>query len=444
MQKVLEFINNNVKNNDTVVVACSYGPDSMALLNILANDKLKNLKIIVAHVNHNVRQESKIEEENLKKYCLKNNLIFESMKIKKINNNNFEMEARKIRYNFFEKLVKKYHAKILFTAHHGDDLIETILMRLNRGSTLKGYKGIELITNKKDYQIMRPLLYTTKKEILDYLEKNKILYAIDYTNFDDIHTRNRFRKNVLPFLKEENPNVHEKYLEYSKELKEYDNFVEKYLDNKCKHILKNNIIIIDKFLKEDILIQKKLLERLLEKIYDGYLEVINKKHVENIRNLIIRNRNNSIINLPGALIGLIEYNQFKIIKEIPSKEYDYVFKNYLKIDNKEFKEINENLEKSNYILRINSKDVELPFHVRTRINGDKILLKNAKYYKKVSDILTDDKINYEHRQNLTIFTDNSGKILWIPGVKKSNFDKEKNEKYDIIIKYILNKEENNE
>ena len=71
-------------------------------------------------------------------------------------------------------------------------------------------------------------------------------------------------------------------------------------------------------------------------------------------------------------------------------------------------------------------------------------LKNANYYKKVSDILTDDKINYEHRQNLTIFTDNSGKILWIPGVKKSNFDKEKNEKYDIIIKYILNKEENNE
>ena len=265
MQKVLEFINNNVKNNDSVVVACSYGPDSMALLNILVNDKLKNLKIIVAHVNHNVRQESKIEEENLKKYCLKNNLIFESMKIEKINNNNFEMEARKIRYKFFDKVVKKYHAKILFTAHHGDDLIETILMRLNRGSTLKGYKGIELITNKKDYQIMRPLLYTTKKEILEYLEKNKILYAIDYTNFDDTHTRNRFRKNVLPFLKEENPNVHEKYLEYSKELKEYDNFVEKYLDNKCKHILKNNIIIIDKFLKEDILIQKKLLERLLEK-----------------------------------------------------------------------------------------------------------------------------------------------------------------------------------
>ena len=82
--------------------------------------------------------------------------------------------------------------------------------------------------------------------------------------------------------------------------------------------------------------------------------------------------------------------------------------------------------------------------MRTRINGDKILLKNVNYYKKVSDILTDDKINYERRQNLTIFTDNSGKILWIPGVKKSNFDKEKNEKYDIIIKYILNKEENNE
>ena len=147
MNEVNKYLDTLLKNNDVIVVGVSGGPDSMVLLDILNKYKNKlDLKIIVAHINHNVRQCSYIDENIVKDYAKESNIIFESMKIEEKIQKNFEMEARKIRYDFFKALIEKYDAKYLFTAHHGDDLMETILMRLSRGSILKGYKGISTET----------------------------------------------------------------------------------------------------------------------------------------------------------------------------------------------------------------------------------------------------------------------------------------------------------
>ena len=118
-------------NKETIIVGCSAGPDSMALLHYLKNNTEN--KIVCCHINHNVRKESNEEEQYLKQYCQENNILFESIKIKKYNENNFENEARKKRYAFYEKILNKYHSHYLFLAHHGDDLIETILMKISRG-----------------------------------------------------------------------------------------------------------------------------------------------------------------------------------------------------------------------------------------------------------------------------------------------------------------------
>ena len=161
MDLVYEFLVNKIKlNKDSkIVIGVSTGPDSMCLLNILLNlqEKLK-FKIIVAHVNHKKRVESDEEEQFLEDYCFKKNLVFEKMILDNKYKGNFEAYARKERYKFFEELMNKHQANILMTAHHGDDLVETILMRLTRGSNLKGYQGISLITKKNNYQIIRPLL----------------------------------------------------------------------------------------------------------------------------------------------------------------------------------------------------------------------------------------------------------------------------------------------
>lgn len=102
-------------------------------------------------------------------------------------------------------------------------------MRLTRGSNLSGYIGIKEVSINDKYKILRPLLMVTKEEIIEYLESNNIIYAIDNTNKEMEHTRNRYRHVILPFLKKENAKVHEKYLKFSKELIEYDNFVNNYI-----------------------------------------------------------------------------------------------------------------------------------------------------------------------------------------------------------------------
>ena len=141
MIHIEKFIPNEEEN---IVVGCSAGPDSMALLHYLIHNT-KN-KIICCHINHNVRKESKEEEKYLKNYCQKQNIPFEVYKIEKYGENNFENEARIKRYNFYEQTLKKYNSHYLFLAHHGDDLIETIIMKINRGSNLEGYAGIKEIS----------------------------------------------------------------------------------------------------------------------------------------------------------------------------------------------------------------------------------------------------------------------------------------------------------
>ena len=136
MDKVINFLINvvKIKEKDTIVVGNSGGPDSMFLMTLLINlSKKYDLKLICAHVNHNIRKESEEEQVFLMNYCQENNITFEVMKIEKYGDDNFHNQARNFRYNFFEDIVKKYDANYLMTAHHGDDLIETILMRIVRG-----------------------------------------------------------------------------------------------------------------------------------------------------------------------------------------------------------------------------------------------------------------------------------------------------------------------
>ena len=113
MEDVLNFINNLNINNETVIAAISGGPDSMLLIHILNKLKRKlNLNIIVAHVHHNLRKESDEEAIMVEKYCKTNNLIFELYKIEEYPDNKFsEVAARKLRYDFFDKLIKKYKSK---------------------------------------------------------------------------------------------------------------------------------------------------------------------------------------------------------------------------------------------------------------------------------------------------------------------------------------------
>lgn len=440
MKKVYDYLQNEIKlsNKDIIVIGCSGGPDSMALMYILQEiRKSKELLLICAHVNHNVRSESKQEEEFLRQYCLKNNIVFESMTIQNYGEDNFHNEARKIRYQFFNDILNKYNAKYLMTAHHGDDLIETILMRIVRGSTLKGYAGFEKCIKKENYILVRPLIFLTKEEIEQYDIKNNIPYVIDKSNFKGKYTRNRYRKEVLPFLRQEDPLVHEKFLKFSDTLVEYSNYIDNVLSKVIKKAYNDNELNLEVFLQEDELIQKKIIYYIMENIYNDDLHQINSVHVNSIIKLIKSKRPNGTINLPGKIKIIKEYNKLKFLTEI-EHIVDYEIEISEMVDlpgGHHIKRVDNEDKNDNNVCRILSDEIELPLYVRTRRLGDVMVLKKINGKKKIKDIFIDSKVPLHQRDSWPIVVDSKGSIIWIPGIKKSKFSKQKAEKYDIILKY---------
>ena len=440
MEEVYNFIRKEIglSVGDTIVVGVSGGPDSMALLYILNEFKNKmDLNIICAHVNHNKRKESEQEKIDLENYCKKNNITFEYIKVTNWGDDNFHNEARSVRYNFFEELVYNYGAKYLMTAHQGDDLIETILMRIVRGSTLKGYSGFSRIVDKGDYKIIRPLITVTKDEILKFDEKNGIQYAIDESNNEDHYTRNRYRHTVLPFLKQEEPNIHKKFLKFSETLLKNSNYIDSVANKEFNKVFQNGNLDIDKFKSLDPVIQTKIIYNILEKIYGDDLLIVGNAHVDLIFGLISSNKSNSVVHLPNNVIVVKSYNELTFsYDDDVNDQYEIQIDEIVNLPNgKIIEKVDETNDTSNYTIKLNSKDVTLPLYVRNRRDGDKIKLKGLNAYKKVSEIFINEKIKTSDRNSWPVVLDSKEEIVWLPGLKKSNLDKKNTEEYDIILRY---------
>ena len=432
MKKVIDFLKNNLNNKDAVVVACSGGPDSMCLLDLVT--KLKdelNLKIIVAHVNHKLRIESEEEAQMVEKYAKNNGLIFELLEINEYLEKTFtEEDARRRRYEFFYELLKKYNAKKLLTAHHGDDLIETILMRLTRGSNLSGYIGIKEISTHSDNLILRPLLKVTKDEIIKYLEENNVPYRVDKTNNELEHTRNRYRHIVLPFLKKENPKVHEKYLKFSKELIEYDSFVTNYIKN--NNFIVDNQIVINNINNESDFIKRKSLELLVKDIQSKDYFDISDEQMSNLMKLF--NQSNKSIDLNNNYQGINSYGKIFIKKKENKVLEEIIFNKDIVLDDFEFYYNSKDGNNTNSCIYLLSSEVSMPLKIRPIKNGDKMQVKNLNGNKKISDIFIDEKVPKAKRSTYPIVVDAKNTVLWVPNLKKSQFSKDKSEKYDIIIR----------
>lgn len=425
--------------NNYVVIGVSAGPDSMCLLDLLQK---KTTKIVVCHINHNVRKESIEEEEYITKYCQDKNIILEKTTINNYQENNFENEARKKRYMFYEEILKKYNSKTLLLAHHGDDLIETILMKISRGSNLEGYAGIKEISNVKNYQIIRPLLKYTKEDIINYNKSNNIKYYNDSSNQSTNYTRNRYRLNILPLLKKEDKNIHKKYLKYSKTLIEYDDYIKREVKRNINNVYKDNIINIDNLNKLDTFLIKNILYNIMNNIYQNKNNIITDRHIQNIISLLNNTKPNIKIDLPNNKEIVKEYNKL-IIKDKTSdiKNYKIEFNDKIEIESLIIEKIESEDDDSNSVCRLNIKDITLPLYIRNREDGDYIILKGSNNRKKIKEIFIEKKLPLKKRNNYPLLVDSNNNIIWIPNIKKSKFCNKKSENYDIIIRCNERKED---
>ena len=194
---------------------------------------------------------------------------------------------------------------------------------------------------------------------------------------------------------------------------------------------------IENFTALDNLIQTKIIEYILDDNYETNLYLVNDKHVSLILDIIKSQKPNLNINLPDNLKIVKSYNKIKITREsITSEKYCLPLKKEIFLPNKHsIKTIKSTDNNSNYYIRLNSLELELPLYVRTRKTGDKMIIKNMTSSKKIKDIFIDSKLTKEQRDNQPIVVDSKDTIIWLPGLKKSKFDKSKNENYDIILWY---------
>ncbi len=202
------------KNN---LLAFSAGIDSSALFFLLIEH---NISFDIAIVDYGVRDQSKDEIAHALALAEKHNLKCYTAKAPKFDGD-FEKNARDFRYRFFEQLIKKHGYNNLLTAHQLNDRLEWLLMRLCKGAGVNELIGLESVSQRDDYQLIRPLLEYSKEDLKEYLDKNGYPYFIDESNTDEKHERNRFRKLFSDPMIEEFKDGIKKSLKYLERDKEY-------------------------------------------------------------------------------------------------------------------------------------------------------------------------------------------------------------------------------
>ena len=186
----------------------------------------------------------------------------------------------------------------------------------------------------------------------------------------------------------------------------------------------------------DSLIQKGVLNYIFKELYPNNLYLITDKYTLIVHNMIMSNKSSMSIELPNNILITKSYDIIKFKEELNKKNYEYeLIDNLLLPNNYCFHFVSSIEEDSNYVCRLNSSDISLPLSVRNKKDGDKMEIKGMKGSKKIKDIFINSKISLSDRQKWPIVVDSNGKIVWLPGLKKSKYNKEKNEKCDIIIKY---------
>ena len=316
-QKILQTIKkyNLIENGDGIVIGVSGGPDSICLLHVLNELKNElNFKIYVAHINHMIREEADEETEYVKDFCEKLEIecYIKRIDVVKIANNlkrGTEETGRQIRYEFFNEILEKTNSNKIATAHNNNDKVETILMNILRGSGTSGLKGIEAI---RDNKYIRPLIETSREEIEQYCESNKLNPRIDKSNNENIYTRNKVRNVVIPYIKKEfNSNILKtinRLSEVATEENEYLNKVtgemfnkiyidgEQKIENHTSHFTPRTSITLDlkQFNSLELVIKRRIIIYTINKLL-GTTEGIEKINIDDVIKLCRNNIGNKYL-----------------------------------------------------------------------------------------------------------------------------------------------------
>jgi len=442
-------------DNKSMVVGVSGGPDSLALLYYLQGERKKrNLAIIAAHIDHMFRgQESYEDAMFVKEFCEQNDIPFEMTRVNvtalmESSGQGAEAAAREVRYQFYQQVMKKYDVPYLVLGHHGDDQIETILMRLTRGSTGKARAGILFSRPFYTGFIIRPFLCLTKNEIEEYCRRKNLSPRIDSTNQLEHYTRNRYRHQILPFLKKENPHVHEHFQRFSEELQSDEEYLQELAVKKMNTVVKTKeagkiTIDINRLIEVPLPLQRRGIQLILNYLYKEVPAALSAVHIDQLFHLIHHGGPSGRLDFPNGLNVYRSYQELSLqlrssdLRETGSYHIEINEPGTVRLPNGASIVIeyvdNELPNRNSYQAVFPAKGVKWPLIIRSRKNGDRISLKGMQGSKKIKDIFIDEKVRHMERDSWPVITDGEGCILWLPGLKKSSLEGTRN----FVDRFIL-------
>ena len=427
------------QKTDKIALGLSGGVDSIVLFHLLVTKYKESYKELVAfHINHGLREESYEEAEFVENFVKNYNVKFYK---KELNMNELardshtseEMLARKLRYEAFEEMSSLEGGVKLITAHHKNDQVENILMRLLSGRSMDYNLMIEEQTTIGNLEVYRPLLNILKIDLEQYADKNNLKYYVDSTNFDTDYTRNNIRHNIVPLLNDVNAASFDNLINFSS----YYQNINTELKNKVLEA-KNDYVISEEEGKVE-LNKEKLLKNTKEEVYFllrdilannfSIFDVKQRALFAIIEDLKSRNNNKSY-DLKNNLKIISEYNSIYIHK-IEKKCYNDRIE--LIIDEVDINKV-YTFHQSNFLITTtnNSSEVgfnkeDLPLVVTNKRDGDRI--QRGKVSKKLSRLFIDEKIPKELRDKLPVIRNKNG-VLGVLGI---NTKVNKNKKYDYYI-----------
>ena len=395
--------------NKTYLLACSFGPDSMALFHLLLEG---GYKFEVAIVNYHLRKESDLEVNGLDEYCKLHGITLHIFDVKKLIAKDIENECRKIRYEFFKKIINERKLLAVLIAHHQDDVLETYLIQKHR-QNLPEYYGIKEKTHIFGVDVIRPLLNYTKQELTDICNNNNVPYMIDASNYEIIYLRNKIRHEIVTKLSKDNREILLKEIDSkNKELQSifevirnndiHEIQVLKYFD-KITYLYSINAMV--KEVNKNVSISKKLALELLN--------VINSNH-PNVR-----------LKIPHNLYFVKEYDRVYFEGELKDISYRYVLEKPQTLDTIYFYlDFRDDTKNRNVSLS------DYPLTIRNAQNGDKTIIKN--YEVEIRRLFIDWKMPMSLRKMWPVIINKDGKIIYVPRYKR-DFKPEANSNFFVKI-----------
>lgn len=434
-------INTLWNKEDKIAIALSGGVDSIVLFHLLVTEYKDSYKqLVVFHINHGLREESYEEAEFVEKFVKDFDVKFykEELNMSDLERDSHtseEMLARELRYQAYNKMAKLEGVTKLLTAHHKNDQVENILMRLLTGRSIDHSLAICEEIEMAGLTIYRPLLNSLKAELEEYAKEKNLHYYVDATNFDTDYTRNNIRHNIVPLLNDINSGSFDNLINFANYYQNINNNLKKaILSNKDNYIFSRDedkiSLVKDKFLE----LNEEEMYFLLKDIITNELGVfdVKQKAIFDVVSSLKKNSGNKSYDLKNNLKIISQYETLYIHK-IEKKCYNDKIEIIIdKICENSVYEFYQN----KFIISTDAKNSEigfnkseLPLLITTKKEGDRV--RRGKINKKLSRIFIDEKVPKELRDTLPVIRNNKGEVLGVLGIgTKVN----KNKIYDYYIK----------